>query len=335
MFVINENKVEEFSKYFILNIVSTDEELLNKFDFPEFKFIKILSRIRNLELKDLFKIIFISGFLFQKTISNEIGIEALNSYLNKILENIEILQNSDKIIQFTKEFLKIPVKIFENLENIIRKFFTNLDKLFTDFQSILNKGDARSLYDYFIQTGLIKDKTASLLVYTFSKITTLTNARLIVPHIDIHVIKILLRIGIIRPDYENLRKLIEGKYIMKILPINFELSSGKSIFSILKKLSIDAITKICDKIGITSILMTYYLSNLSKEKCLFNDDVNSSNNTCPIKNIDICPFQDICDTYYNKINIKIFSRRQLKNILKILKLPSREIEEHTVEVIVI
>jgi len=159
--------------------------------------------------------------------------------LNKIFENFERIENFDKTIQFIKEFLKIPTKIYEHFENLLRKFFTNFDRLFNDFQSILNKGDARSLYIYFIQTGLIKDKTASLLAYAFSRITTLSNVKLIIPHIDIHIIKILLRLGIIKPDYENLRRLIEGKYVTKIIPINLDLGDGKSVFSILKRLSLD------------------------------------------------------------------------------------------------
>jgi len=93
--------------------------------------------------------------------------------------------------------------------------------------------------------------------------------------------------------------------------------------------------KICDKTNITSILLAYYLSNLSKEKCLFNDDINSSNNLCPIKSPDTCPFQQICNTYSGGCSIKIFSRRQFKNILRVVKLPPREIEEYAVEIIVI
>ncbi len=204
--------------------------------------------------------------------------------------------------------------------------------------------DATKIYTEVLSSRVLKDKFASLLAYTAYLYLRGTNYELgnhlnIPAHIDIHIVKVLLRLGILELDKNILARYVgAGRYIARIIPIYAKLAPDepyKTPWDVLRRKSLDATKKLSEQLNITQTLLSILLSDIGRKNCLFNDDQSATTDTCPIKGLKTCPLATACKTYAGLTTIKIFSRRQARILLRYFEIPTRKVEEKECELLMI
>ncbi|GEM_PF-7114745 len=189
-----------------------------------------------------------------------------------------------------------------------------------------------------------KDKIAILTSYTIHRLLKgtrfeLGNVLSLPAHVDIHLLKVFLRVGILQIDSEVLEKYAgAGKYKVKIIPVCAKLAPDepfKTLWDVLRRHSLSVLKSMSEKLECPQIVLASYFSSIGRRVCIFNDDSVAGKHLCPIKELRQCPLAVVCRTYAGLQNVKIFSRRQARLLLRYFGVSSRRAEEVECELIVI
>ena len=198
------------------------------------------------------------------------------------------------------------------------------------------------IFDEARRIGL-KDRISQMFVYVLDRVLRGTELELasiekVPPHIDIHIIKVFLRMGIIVPVREVLNRYAgESKYIVRILPVCAKLAPDepfKTIWDVLRRKCIDVFGMLRDSLNMSQIALSIYLSMIGRRFCIFNDDVKARDDYCPVKGLITCPLSQACSSYLGDNRILIFSRRQMRLVLRFFNAP-RSIIENSCECLLI
>ncbi len=211
-------------------------------------------------------------------------------------------------------------------------------------ETIVTSRDLVKVFQEFSAGRFFKEKVAILASYAVHRVLKgtrfeLGNVLALPAHVDIHLLKVLLRTGILQIDPEVLEKYAgAGKYKVKIVPVCAKLAPDepfKTLWDVLRRHALTALKLIAEKFECPQIIFASYFSAIGRRVCIFNDDSLAGKHLCPVKELRQCPLAVVCRTYAGLQNLKIFSRRQARLLLRYFGVSSRKAEEVECELIVI
>ncbi len=262
------------------------------------------------------------------------------SEISELEENYDIIMKILDLYKYGKDILMECSRIEDTrIRNVISRVTKKNVDINKNSKIILETLITSRNYDKVFQKVKdlgIKDRISQMMILALDYLlrdTTYDIAGIekIQPHVDIHIAKVLLRLGVLCLDRTVLSRYVEhGKYIIKILPICAKLAPDepfKTVWEVLRRRCIEAIFEISRKSNIIPILLSFYISGIGRQYCVYNDNERATQHYCPIKNVRTCPLSTVCRTYVGLNNILIMSRRQLRMILRFIDVPKKYIED--------
>ncbi len=330
-----------------IDVVS--EHIRRIIDMEGYKILNISTEMKICKLmidkfRDSVKRLLKSGNIY-KVFEELYKIFTVFSYVSDIDESIDTILKILENYNIEKDFLEVCTQSnIQYLKNIVNKVknvdFRNNAKVITE--QLLTSRSCDKVFYKARDLG-IKDRIVHMMIYVIHNLLKdteyeLSNIDKVPPHVDIHNVKVLLRLGVLNFDRNILDRYVgSGRYFMRIIPICAKLAPDevyKTVWEVLKRKSLDAIFEISKRVNIEPLVLSFYLSAIGKNYCIFNDDEKSSKHYCPIKELKTCPLSTVCRTYVGLNSMLIFSRRQLRLLLKYLNAPKNVIE-NSCEVIVV
>ncbi|NPA23450.1 MAG: hypothetical protein GXO23_04055 [Crenarchaeota archaeon] len=286
----------------------------------------------------------------------------------RLIRSITEIFNKDTVIEIIKrrgvrELVEELLKIFNIINKIsdIESTGTTLSEILEKSRKITEKEleairessrrlsetliTSRSCLKIFEEAGRVglRDRISQAFVYVINNVLKGTEFELgaiekVPPHIDIHVIKVFLRTGILVPVRDVLNRYVgESRYVLKILPVCAKLAPDepfKTVWDVLRRRSLEVFNIMKDRLNTSQILLSIYISVIGRKFCLFSDDSRSRDSACPIKGLVLCPLSRACSSYLADRGVQVFSRRQMRLVLRLFNAP-RSVVDNACESILI
>ncbi len=275
----------------------------------------------------------------KETISNIIKRGGIRELLREILRIFYTINKISDIESQNITIEDISRKFKESDIGDVRQFEDHVKRI---SDTILTSRNCVKIFEELRRAGF-KDRISQMLIYVLYLVLLGTDFELasiekVPPHVDIHIIKIFLRTGALIPCKDVLNRYAgESRYIVKIVPVCAKLAPDepfKTVWDVLRRRSIEIFQIFTERVNISQIILSIYLSNIGRRLCIFNDDSKAVDEYCPIKGVMTCPLSDACKSYRGDSRIMIFSRRQMRLVLRFFN-ASRDVIERSCECIVL
>ncbi len=341
---VNEDVVNALSDR-LSTILGKGEDAVFNSALPECPDLQVIERIYEKFGNEARRLVDVG--LVEKVVSRVIELFAIIQELPDIEESFDIIKSLIDSIDFGKCVIEQASnvgekKLVQATSKIDKNKLSQLSKRAAEL--IITSRDAVRVFQEVSAGKLFKDKMAILLMYCIHRLLKgtrfeLGNVLSLPAHVDIHLIKVLLRVGVLVINPEVLEKYAgAGRYRVRIVPVCARLAPDepfKTLWDVLRRHSLTVLKVLCERLEAPQLLIGEYLSAIGKRICIFNDDSVASPHLCPVKDLRQCPLAVVCRAYAGLQNVRIFSRRQARLLLRFFGVSPRRAEDVECELIVI
>ncbi len=260
----------------------------------------------------------------------------IRDLIYNMLELFHVINRVSDIEEHNVTLDSIKAEISTKLSDKDREKIKDASKRVSDV--LVTSRNCVKVFDEVRRIGL-KDRISQMFIYVLDRVLRGTDLELVSiekvpPHIDIHIVKVFLRTGVIIPVREVLNRYAgESKYVVRILPVCAKLAPDepfKTVWDVLRRKCIDVFGILKDSLNMSQIALSVYLSMIGRRFCIFNDDSKARDDYCPVKGLITCPLSQACGSFFGETRILIFSRRQMRLVLRFFNAP-RSIVENSCE----